>query len=559
MKRLFPLTLALVLALSACASSGPPMAETPAPSGAATPTQTPAPTGPLVYTDWSQLTPYEKPEQPISKFTRRYAGFTDALIPAEDYGFLIPFPGAVVTRSAEDSWGGWMEDYNLYGLMTLDGEVVVDPVFSSAYAPSMWDEPSQQSRKLDCLILQKVVQDENGEPVSVAAVCARDGSWCTGFDYSYDWELMLDSPNKEVVPMRRIGDGSRLPFYQDLVFLDVHTGEELKTIGLSKVLERWPDVAWSLMYNLRYDERYAIFSGDTDHYLFDAETGEAHVLEEILDTKIDSPYAAAFSEGLCPVKTASGWGYIDGSGHRVISPAYEQADAFENGRALVVDQKTGYYAYIDRSGKTVFTFPEGVNSINRFGEFISYKSRGRRYFLDKDLKHVPLPEDFIDPYKQGDWFIQELPDPSPTVPGGWAFWNYKTGVRQDFSGEWDYSNVAAGDKAILNGYTNRQSFALADLNTGEVTPLGRWSDVYFTQDELTGETLLHLYGTDGDPSEWRRLNGETLYRSDSIRSWGIGVYGNKVLDAGREDVVTLTDLKTGELLFSWPLRSAADG
>lgn len=555
MKRLLPLTLALALALSACASSGPPMAETPAPSEtAAAPTQTPAPTGPLVYTDYSQLTPYEKP-QTVSKFTRRYPEFTDHLIPADDYGPLIPFPGAVVTRSVESSWGGW--DYNLYGLMTLDGEVIVDPVFSSAFFLSFWDEPSRQRRELDCLILQKVVRDENGEPMSVAALCARDGSWCTGFDYIYDWDLMLDSPNKEVISLRRIGDGSQPFSSQDLVFLDVHTGEELKTIDLSPVAERWPTLFWSILYYLRYKERYSIFSDNTAHYLFDAETGEARSLEEILDTKIEAPYATSFSEGLCPVKTASGYGYIDGSGRWVIDPVYEQAGAFENGRALVVDQKTGYYAYIDRSGEVLFTFPD-CDSPSRFGEFISYESRGRRYFLDKDLKPVPLPEDFFNPYKQGDWFIQELPDPSPTVPGGYAFWNVKTGVRQDFSNEWDYSNVAAADKAILKGYADRQSFALADLNTGEVTPLGRWASVYFSQDSLTGETLMWLEGMGGAPSEWRNLQGDTLYTTDAVLVWGFSFWGDRVLYAVGDAPTTLTNWKTGELLFSWPLRSAAD-
>lgn len=560
MKRLLPLTLALALLLSACAPTGAEApGETALPSPSAAPTQAPAPSGPSVYTDWSQLGPHEKPEQPVSKFTRRYEEFTDTLIPADDYGPLIPFPGAIVTRPAEDGWG--LEDYNLYGLMTLEGEVVVDPVFSSAFAPSYWDERSGQSKELNCLVLQKVVKDKNGEPIDVAALCARDGSWCTDFDYSFDWEMLMDRSEGNVIPMRRRGDSSRSLFYRDLAFLDVRTGEEVKTVDLGKVLERWPDAAWSLIYNLRYGERYAIFSDDTAHYLFDGETGEVQVLEELLNLlsgELESPYGAPFYEGLCAVKTASGWGYIDGEGHWVTDPIYEEAWPFEDGRALVRDLQAGNkYTYIDHSGRVVYTLPDAATSISYFGELLSYKSVGKQYFLDKDLHTIPLPEDLTNPYKQGDWFYQELPAPSPTVPGGWAFWNYKTGVRQDFPGDWEYHYTLSGNYAIFNSRANTQDFALADLNTGELTELGRWSYVYFISDKLTGETYLQLSGLDGSESEWQRMDGSILYRASRDWGWRASFWDGRVFLEG-DDAATLTDLGTGELLFSWPLRPMED-
>lgn len=551
MKRLLPLTLVLALTLSACAPTG---AEPPAPNETSNPpTVTPRP-GPAVYTDDSQLTPYEKPEQPVSKFTRRYADFTDALIPADDYGPLIPFPGAVVTRPAEDGWG--LEDYNLYGLMTLDGEVVVDPVFSSAYAPSMWDGRSGQSRQLDCLILQKVVKDENGEPVDVAALCARDGSWCTGFDYSYDWEMLMDRTEENIIPLRRRGDPSRSLFSRDLAFLDVRTGEEVKTIDLGKVLERWPDAAWTLIYNLRYGERYAIFSDDTAHYLFDSETGEVQVLEELLNTELEAPYSAPFYEGLCTVKTASGWGYIDGNGNWVTDPIYEEAQPFENGRALVRDEQAGgWYTYIDHSGKVVYTLPDGGPI--RDGEYLGYEAMGQRHYLDKNFQPIPLPEDFTAPMSYGDWFYQQLPAPSPTVPGGWAFWNVKTGARWDFPGDWEFDYSLSGNYVLFHSRENTKDYALADLATGELTPLGQWSYLCFRQDELTGEPYLQLSGFDGGEREWQRMDGSILYRSDKDWGWRASFWGDRVLLV-TDTAATLTDLETGELLFSWPLRSAAD-
>ena len=556
MKRLLPLALALAL-LAGCT---PPAAQSPAPvETPVTPsTQAPAPSGPPVYTDYSQLTPYEKTERPVAKFTRRYEEFTDTLIPTDDYGPLIPFAGVSATRSEDDGWG-WMEDYDLYGLMTLDGEVIVDPVFSSAYAPSVWDPNYDNRRTLGCLVLQKVIADEKGEPVSVAALCARDGSWCTGFDYIYDWELMMDSFD-EAVPLYRWNGPNGA--YNAVVFLDPDTGEEVKTVDLSKVLKRWPNLIWTLPYQIRCNETYPIFSDDDAHYLFDSDTGEVRSLEELLNTALEGPYTWHSSENLCRVKTASGWGYIDGGGNWVTDPIYEEAGDFENGRALVRDMEDGgSYKYIDRRGKVIYTFPASADTVSYFGEFLSYKSGGRRSFLDKDLRPLSLPDDFTDPYKQGDWFIQELPDPSPTVPGGWAFWNYKTGARRDFPGEWEFSHTSSEDKAIFNGYAGKSRYALADLNTGEIIELGQWSSVYFTQDELTGETYLFLARWDeaGETpaSEWRRLNGDILYRIEGAHSGYTSLWGGRVLTSG-DNAVTLTELRTGELLFSWPLYSLED-
>ena len=221
----------------------------------------------------------------------------------------------------------------------------------------------------------------------------------------------------------------------------------------------------------------------------------------------------------------------------------------------------GSYKYIDRRGKVIYTFPASADTVSYFGEFLSYKSGGRRSFLDKDLRPLSLPDDFTDPYKQGDWFIQELPDPSPTVPGGWAFWNYKTGARRDFPGEWEFSHTSSEDKAIFNGYAGKSRYALADLNTGEIIELGQWSSVYFTQDELTGETYLFLARWDeaGETpaSEWRRLNGDILYRIEGAHSGYTSLWGGRVLTSG-DNAVTLTELRTGELLFSWPLYSLED-
>lgn len=572
MKRLLPLALALAL-LAGCA---PTAAETPAPVGtpSAAPTQAPAPVSSAlpVYTDYSQLTPYEKPEQPIAKFTRRYADFTDTLIPADDYGPLIPFPGVTVARNdADPYWDRWGDDY-LYGLMTLNGEVVVDPVFSSAYAASYWDEISHQTRELDCLVLRKVVKDKNGEPIEIAALCARDGSWCTGFDYVYDWELFTDRSQEDVIPMRRRRDLSQSLSGEGLVFLDVHTGKELKTVKLDNLLAQFPDLIRQCLYSVRYEERYCVLSDDAKRYVFDTETGEIRPLENTPEDRLIDSYAGSFSEGLCQREAASGWGYVDASGSWVIDPVYADAYGFQNGVALVRDdEEGGNYKYIDHSGKTVYTFPKGAVGFSSEGNYISYTVDGQKYFLDRDWNSVSatLPEDFTNASVEGYWFYQDMPDSDSPELGSCAFWDPRTGTRLDFPG------LRQSVYTVTDGYTLLDTpadltrdeqgylvcyddhYTLLHLPTGKTTDLGRWEAVHLQRDGVTGELYLYLMDPNGHRYEYRTLEGKPLYRTDNPGFWPTGLFDRRAFDA-KENVVTLTDLATGELLFSWPLHPAVD-
>ena len=537
MKRLLPLTLALSLALTGCAPSG--VEATPP---ATTSTQSPSPvvsSAPVqVYTDFSQLTPYEKP---VTKYTRRYEGFTDTLIPSKDYGPLISFPGG--SLSTISSWfGSW--DSPLYGLMTLEGEVVVDPVFSSVHEPIVWGPGMETRHGLGCLLLEKVVIGEDGQPMEVAALCARDGSWCTGFDYSYDWEIGMDN-SADVVPMLRGGSA--------IAYLDPETGKELKIVDISKVKESFPNSYWFLSYILRYDERYVMFSDDAAHYIFDGETGDFYAIDAAGD--IISPYNVSFSQGLCRAKTVSGWGYLNSRGEWVIDPIYQGAENFENGRALVQDRE-GRYHFLAPDGHILYTFPDGASEFYFEGGRMTYRLAGQKYILDENLRQLPLPDDFTSPSTLGgsDWLYQELPDPSPTVPGGCAFWNITTGVRRDFPSlryDWEME----GDLAVLRSPADSSDYTLADLSTGKTTPLGRWSYILFSEDVITGELYLNLRGSGSSHSELRALNGDTLYTVPG-GIWSYALWDGKLfISEGAAATLTAPD---GELLFSWPLYSAAD-
>ena len=101
---------------------------------------------------------------------RVHDGYTDHLIQSEDYGILIPYAG-------ERLFDDWPASTGCkYGLMTADGNVVVDPVYSNVYAP--WYYESYCFRTHPMLVLERGVGGEK-----LIRVAARDGSWQTTDEY----------------------------------------------------------------------------------------------------------------------------------------------------------------------------------------------------------------------------------------------------------------------------------------------------------------------------------------------------------------------------------------
>lgn len=132
-------------------------------------------TGPAVYTDWSKLG--ERDPLPEVVGSRWYEGYTDELIPRDDYGPLVPYAGLRLL----DDWPAMTGC--VYGLMTRDGVVVTDPVYSRVACPNGLGREGTYAHPL--LVLKKADESalgDSGDPAAYA-VAARDGSWCTPFDY----------------------------------------------------------------------------------------------------------------------------------------------------------------------------------------------------------------------------------------------------------------------------------------------------------------------------------------------------------------------------------------
>ena len=98
-----------------------------------------------------------------------------------------------------------------------------------------------------------------------------------------------------------------------------------------------------------------------------------------------------FSEGLAPVKTKDGWGYIAKDGKLVIKPQFEKAEPFSEGLAKV--KNDGSYGYIDRKGKLVIKLKFNVvtnfsNGLAAVGYYADKMVDNEFYFIDKKCLNI---------------------------------------------------------------------------------------------------------------------------------------------------------------------------
>lgn len=365
MKHAIFLGLALGLLLTGC------RAPAPEPSGPPEAAESLSP----VYADWSRLTPYDTPER--AEVYPRRDGPHDTLLPAPDYGPLVPFPGAVTTTV----WyaGEWVTSY-LYGLMTLEGETVVDPVYSSVTLLTRGnggDTPDP----LPAMVLTRYTGEkdpETGQPVFRSALAARDGSWVTEEIYNLQYGSMGEEPGQ----LFALRDDSVL------VLLDPETGAELFSVSLPGAPSR--DSRYDALESAQAgDGRVTVSYYDNLPYLTSRAMcwtldGQAVPLPE------DVTWVGQFSEGLAPAQSGGGqYGYIDKNGTWAIPPQYSYASSFENGSALV---RGGGFFFITPSGD-VIVGPVVVDTYTRrdgYWYFLGY-SGDPGLVLDEALQSVASP------------------------------------------------------------------------------------------------------------------------------------------------------------------------
>lgn len=341
MKKLILAAMAAVLLLTAaCAGNGKLDLEdlprhTPKP---AAPVSTPALTEPSgVFTNWSHLTEYAPPE---NLYSRLQAGPMEKLAPSKDHGRLLPFEGESVYSAGEYAW----QVGSKYGLVTMDGCIVLDPVCSNIYRLSNYDYAGNTTTYYDMLVLEKTVYDPetaydewNRGYTTVYALAALDGSWVTDFAFSSIYGSAAGA-----ICCRDYEENLAVCYGEDggVVFdtADWPLREQMENYTL-----------YSLMY---YAEGYAPVQLKDGSWVFvDLQGG---TLDAADGERLD--WAYGFSCGVAAVEVDGLMGYIDKAGQWAVEPQYRYVNNFSHDRAIVTTPEGTCYA-IDPTGRRLYEFP----------------------------------------------------------------------------------------------------------------------------------------------------------------------------------------------------------
>lgn len=504
-KRLLPL--ALALALTGC---GQPAAESlpPQPSEsveAPAPTAKPIPTdGPYVYTDYSQL---EDTSPRPDIYTRWYGEFTDHLIPSPDYGPLIPFSG----DGAMEEWQ--VSDYGAQGLMTLDGKVVVDPVYSAVTQLCSGEdiEFNYPDAYYSAYILSRYAGNGEGDLFNAyndvsSRLCALDGSWVTE-EYRFSYNTLCYGSG--------VQDGAVFALRDEryLVLLDISTGEEIFSVDLDGLSEN--TIRDNILNYVHYGDGRIVLNT----YLYGYNTPylrcwEVNGNEIFFPDDVDGAYG--FSEGLCPARQTGGegyaWGYLGLDGQWAIPPQFTDAQPFEGGVALL-----GAHAHtlIDREGNILYETPT-YDSCQKTGDywyFCGY-SGDAGLVLDKEGNEVNSPllhGGAVSALDYG-WALMENGDGSCTLAKGEKSWPLPESWGYAYRGNVteDTIYLTIWTEGVTDGKTHWAIWRPESEGEAPTVLLGYFDSL--RTDPITGERYCVVYDGDyGGGCHITDLEGNTLF------------------------------------------------
>lgn len=168
---------------------------------------------------------------------RWYAEYTDTLIPRDDYGELFAFTGGYISDKS-----GYTDVR--YGLMTLDGKIVVDPVYTHYKRMNCGDT------EYYCMMYTINELYEGGEFYCESTLMKTDGSWMLKLDNE------IDSINEDRIITSKYGSEYTVYDYEGNV---IFKGE-----GKSSVSQAGYQNGILLTYDNCEDEQKDVIAYDKD-------------------------------------------------------------------------------------------------------------------------------------------------------------------------------------------------------------------------------------------------------------------------------------------------------
>jgi hypothetical protein len=424
-----------------------------------------------VKTDYSGLTDYRLPRE---IYTRLSEGPLAALNPSGDYGNLLPYVG-------ETMYIGSYSAISMHGLMTADGMIVTDPIYTYVNRAYYYN-PTGEDLYLPAYELEITPDniDEDDPWGSVRhAVCALDGSWITPFDYSDAFFT-----DKVIILVRDMETN-------DIDIMD-YSGNVLyniKSLPCYSKLSAW--LAYSVFSS--YGEGMFVLPLDGSSIaIVDALTGETAFMEY--------ESGIAFSGGLAAVMKNGLYGFIDKSYAQVIEPAYSWVDYFIDGMNVVtLPDNSG--AVIDRNGKQLLNSAE---MISRWGPdtYCVYTGDNTNRVYDENLNEVTSDNGNPVFYINDGWYYYKTTDGAVIL---------KAGEKHFLPGVQEVSMVFSG---LVNYYEYGEVWksGLKSLDGEDLYPLSEEVVISFAESKNTGDTyfIASTYGEDAAYTVYNR-NGTPLF------------------------------------------------
>lgn len=257
----------------------------------------------------------------------------------------------------------------------------------------------------------------------------------------------------------------------------------------------------------------------------------------------DFDAAMPFSEGLAAVRVGDSWGYIDFTGAMKITPRFENAYKFTEGKALVSVSAPGgvKYIFIDQKGVPIGdghydeaqSFSEGFAAVQLSGKWLYIDGSGKEAFagavfesaepFTEDLAHVALGNrhGFIDEkghlsigaqFRSAKPFSDGLA-PVQTDEGLWGYIDhqglFRISPQFDSAGEFS-SGLAPVRQA---GESRKKGYGFID-KSGNLVIAPRFRDAHSFAEDLALVSVEDTYasdspdldGTAADPKRWGYIN-----------------------------------------------------
>lgn len=453
-----PAFLLMFLVLSSCAVQTDPGTNLPA-SPSSAESSVPATTDwkSVVKTDYSGLTAYH----PLGeKYTRLTDKPMPELIPG-DYGTLLPYLGEILYGDTE------YQVIRKYGLRTIQGMIVTDPIYTAAYQGYYYLSGSSTGGyvpALDLSILKDELDIDNPWNNTLHAACALNGSWATEFEYS-----SVYFTDKVIILTRSVDTN-------DVDVMDYNG----KLLYNSKSLSCYQDIpassGWA--FQVGYGEGYIALALSNGRSVFiDALTGR--------ETFTDYSQASAFAGGMAAVSKNGLYGFIDKTFKLAIPTQFLRCDYFWEGLCVVYFPDSSS-AIIDTDGKIL---KRSASYISRWDAYTYNINDGQKslFFYGKDLKEITADDHMSTPLANG-WFWY-------TDSSGATIFNGKE--THTFAGVDGVGTVSGGYVSVFKDNGNTMQEGLMTLNGTVIVPMTDGASIWPVTSEKSGKTniIISTYGT----------------------------------------------------------------